>query len=59
MWEKFTKRWKTLSGRLCEALDIGYENYSRHGGPAKEKIEDVEVRSYTCGAVVFMVFLAF
>ena len=56
MWEKFTKRWKTLSGRLCEALDVGYENYSRHRGPAKEKIEGMEVRFYTCDAMVFMCF---
>jgi len=43
VWEQFKKRWKTLSGRVCEALEEGYVKYTDGKITAKEKILDMEV----------------
>ena len=46
VWEQYKKnRWKTLTFRMCEALEEGYEKaqQGRRSVSGKEKVLDMEV----------------
>ena len=46
VWEQYKKnRWKTMTFRLCEALEEGYEKVQqgRRSVAGKEKVLDMEV----------------